>query len=143
MIDLLLRQAKLTDSIKLFDLRNHPKVREYSHNTDKISFDEHKKWFEKTMLDDSKQIFIAQEKDDFVGMVRLELIDNACLMSWAIFPEFQGRRFGKVMVNMAAKTIDCTLKAEINNNNSASMKIADHIGMKLVKKIGSVLFYEK
>jgi len=128
-----LRQAKLTDSKKLFDLRNHPKVREYSHNTDKISFDEHKKWFEKTMLDDSKQIFIAQEKDDFVGMVRLELIDNACLMSWAIFPEFQGSGFGKIMVNMAAKTIDCTLKAEINNNNSASMKIADHIGMKLVK----------
>jgi len=143
MIELLLRHAKLKDSIKIYHLRNHPKVRQSSHNTNMIKIEEHQRWFVNILLDDTKQILIAQEKDDFVGSVRLELVNNTCLISWSVSPDFQGRGIGKVMVAMAVKTVKIKIKAEIKNNNHASIKIAEYIGMKFVKKIENVFFYEK
>ena len=47
------------------------------------------------------------------------------------------------MVAMAVKTVKIKIKAEIKNNNHASIKIAEYIGMKFVKKIENVFFYEK
>ena len=108
-----------------------------------IKIEEHQRWFENILLDDTKQILIAQEKDDFVGSVRLELVNNTCLISWSVSPDFQGRGIGKVMVAMAVKTVKIKIKAEIKNNNHASIKIAEYIGMKFVKKIENVFFYEK
>ncbi len=143
MSDLLLRQAKESDSKILFDLRNHPKIRRLSHNTSSISLAEHQVWFRKVLIDNSKKVMIAQREDDFIGMVRFELIDNAYLMSWAIFPEFQGHGFGKKMVDAASKTVNGTLKAEIKQNNHISIRIAEHIGMKLTKTIGNTLFYQR
>jgi RimJ/RimL family protein N-acetyltransferase len=144
MTNLILRQANLADARQLFELRNHLKVREQSHNTDEIKFNEHKKWLEKVVLDECKQILIAEVNENFVGMVRFELVDDAYLMSWAMSPDFQGCGLGKETVKMASKTMGHdTLKAEIKQNNLASIKIAEHIGMRLIKEIKGTLFYQK
>jgi RimJ/RimL family protein N-acetyltransferase len=143
MSDLSLRQADSSDSNNLFDLRNHPQVRRHSHSPDVISLDKHQSWFQKTLLDVSKKIYIAEEEDNFIGMVRLDFIDGAYLMSWAVSPKFQGRGFGKEMVSMGSKTTGGIIKAAIKQSNKASIKIAEHIGMKLTQKIGDTLFYQK
>jgi len=140
---LLLRQAVESDSKEMFDLRNNPAIRRMSHNTRIMSFAEHRQWFSRVLTDNSKKILIAQKDSDFVGMVRLELIDNAYLMSWAISPKFQGCGFGKEMVKAASKIVDKTLRAEIKQNNHASIRIAEYIGMKLTKTIDNILFYQK
>ncbi len=143
MNELFLRKARIEDSRKVFDLRNHPEVRKHSHNTDKIDFDMHQDWFQETLLDNSRQVLIAQQGDDFVGMVRFDFIDNNYLLSWSISPKFQGRGLGKRMLNLASKTINGNLMAEIKQNNIASIKIAESIGMKLTKKKNNVLYYKK
>ncbi len=143
MNDLSLRQASTLDLQNLFDLRNHSQVREQSHDSDIISFEEHQDWFRKALENNSKQILIAQKKSDFIGMVRLDFIDGAYLMSWAVHPEFQGCGFGKEMVSIVSKTVDNTLRAEIKQDNFSSIKIAEYIGMKLINKIEGILFYQK
>lgn len=144
MSDLSLRQANLSDAKILFDLRNHPKVREKSHNTDIIDFDTHQKWLDKIVLDASKVVYIAEKEGNFIGMVRFEKINDVYLMSWAISPKFQGQGFGKEVVRHAAKTMsDDAIRAEIKQDNLASIKIAEYIGMKLIKTSGNILFYQK
>lgn len=143
MRELFLRKAQIEDSRKIFDLRNHPKVRACSHNTNKIDLDTHQDWFKKTLSDNSRQILIAQQGDNFVGMIRLDLVGKDYLLSWSIFPDSQGLGLGKRMLNLASKTIDGNLMAEIKQNNIASIKIAESIGMKLTKKKNDVLYYQK
>ena len=143
MSDLVLRKAIDLDVSFLFNLRNHPIVRVQSHNTNKISYSEHVKWFKETISDNSTQIFIAQEEDALVGMVRFDIINGINLMSWAVCPEFQGKGFGKEMVFMASKTVNSLISAEIKQNNYASIKIAEDLGMDLVKTVGKTLFYQK
>jgi RimJ/RimL family protein N-acetyltransferase len=142
MNDLLLRQAQISDSRKIFDLRNHPQVRRCSHNINKIDFDAHQDWFKKALSDKSKHILIAQRKEDFIGMVRFDLIDNDYLLSWNISPQFQGRGFGKSMLSIASKTINGNFKAEIKKNNIASIRVAEYIGMKLTKQTNDILYYQ-
>lgn len=144
MSDLKLRQADLTDAQLLFDLRNHPEVRRQSNNVSEIDFDSHKKWFEAVMLDQSKQVLIAEKCRQPVGMVRFEQKGGAYLMSWAVFPRLHGQGMGKEMLKCAVKSMDNnTLMAEIKYDNLASIKIAEHIGMALVKKTGDVLLYQR
>jgi spore coat polysaccharide biosynthesis protein SpsF len=142
MSELLLRQAQISDSRKIFDLRNHPQVRRYSHNINEIDFDVHQDWFEKALSDKSKHILIAQRESDFIGIVRFDLIGNDYLLSWSVSPEFQGRGFGKSMLCIASRTINGNFKAEIKKNNIASIKIAEFIGMKLTKQINDILYYQ-
>lgn len=135
-----LRQANVSDEKMLFNLRNHPQVREQSHNTNKILFDKHQKWFKKTILNNSNQILIAEKEN----MVRFEKINDTYLMSWAISPEFQGCGFGKEIVKYAIQRVEGKIvRAEIKQNNIASIKIAESIGMELTKTVGNTLFYQK
>jgi len=143
MSDLFIRKASELDVFFLFHLRNHSMAREQSHNTNEISYIEHDKWFKKTISDNSTKIFIAQEEDALVGMVRFDIINGINLMSWAVCPEFQGKGFGKEMVFMASKTVNSLISAEIKQNNYASIKIAEDLGMDLVKTVGKTLFYQK
>ena len=76
-------------------------------------------------------------------MVRFDIINGINLMSWAVCPEFQGKGFGKEMVFMASKTVNSLISAEIKQNNYASIKIAEDLGMDLVKTVGKTLFYQK
>ena len=139
-----LRRANLLDVRVLFDLRNHPKIREQSINTSKISLDQHKKWFNKVMLDGSKKILIAEKGESFIGMIRFEKTNDSHLISWAISSEFQGQGLGKELVGNAVKRMnEDSLIAKIKKKNIASIKIAEHIGMKLTKEAKGMLFYQK
>lgn len=144
MSGLKLRQASLSDARVLFTLRNHPQVREQSHNTEKLRFSDHQKWLENFLEDRAKCILIAEEDGYFIGMVRFEKAEDAYLMSWAISPEVQGQGFGKVVVSDAIDIMDGDVfSAEIKQNNFASIKIAEYIGMQLIKESKGVLFYQK
>ncbi|MDC0430862.1 GNAT family N-acetyltransferase [Candidatus Thioglobus sp.] len=145
MRNLTLRQANSADAKRLFELRNHPQIREQSHNSNIIDFDEHQAWIDKVVLDESKAICIVEDdNDNFIGMVRFELIDHMYLMSWVVSPKFQGHGFGKKMVKMASQEMNHgPLRAEIKKNNAASVKIAEYIGMRLIKEIEGTLFYQK
>ena len=139
-----LRPANLSDMWFLFDLRNHPAVRKYSNNTDEIDPKNHQKWFEAVLLDRSKQIFIADRGGQLVGMVRFEKVDNTYLMSWAVSPEVHGQGMGKDMLKNAVELMaGCQLAAEIKEDNLASIKIAEFVGMMRVKKIKDTLLYQK
>jgi len=144
MSDLKLRPASSLDIKVLFDLRNHPKVRKHSNNIGEISIDTHQKWFNKVILDKSKQILIAERGGIFIGMVRFERVDGAYLMSWAVSPEFQAQGLGKKIVgaavNMMGKNI---FTAKIKKNNFSSIKIAEYIGMELTKETNGILLYQK
>lgn len=144
MSDIKLRQANLLDAKSLFDLRNHPSVRQQSNNVAEMDIDEHQRWFDAVMLSHSRKILIAEQGGKFVGMVRFDCLDDSCRMSWAIMPGIQGQGLGKQMLKMAIEQMkERTLSAEIKHNNFASIKIAEYVGMKLIKQTQDILFYQK
>jgi len=143
MSDIKLRQANPLDAKSLFDLRNHPAVRQQSNNAAEIDIYEHQRWFDAVMSNRSRQILIAEQGEKFVGMVRFDCLDDSCRMSWAIIPKTQGQGLGKQMLKMAIEQMKgCTLSAEIKHNNFASIKIAEYVGMKLIKQTRDILLYQ-
>jgi len=144
MSNLVLRPANQSDVKFLFDLRNHPEVRRRSNNSDEIDFKTHCQWFDKVMLDRSKQILIAEQDVQFVGMVRFEKIDGAHLMSWAVSPRMHGQSVGKNMLKIAVESMgNHRLVAEIKEDNLASIRIAEFVGMARVGKTKDTLLYQK
>ena len=141
---LILRDANITDLERLFKLRNHPQIRRQSHTADEIDFNEHQAWFNRVLLDQFKIIRIAENDNNFVGVVRFELINDAYLVSWAVLPKYQGHGFGKKIVKIASQEMgDSMLRAEVKKSNLASIKIAEYVGMKLIRQTDNILFYQK
>lgn len=127
-----LNLATFEDMLFLFDLRNHPEVRRQSANQEIISLETHKAWYKDSLIKVDRYIYIFGSEEVSVGMGRADKNDDAYELSWAIHPDFQGKGFGKSLVNsLINKHSPCL--ARIRKDNSASLHIAKKCGLKIHK----------
>lgn len=141
--DIILRPACLSDAENLLILKNHPEIKKQSHDQRIIKFDEHIKWMTDTLKDPGKSIWIIEKDEEFVGVIRDELVDSIHLLTYAIMPRFQGYGIGKQALKQRVQMLDKSYMVEIKKNNIASIKMVEYIGMKKVKEEGNILYYKK
>lgn len=67
-----LRVAEEIDSRKIFEWRNHPRIRESSRNSDVISWENHQKWFFSVTSDPNRILVIGYKRDLPIGVVRFD-----------------------------------------------------------------------
>ncbi|MGY5871401.1 MAG: GNAT family N-acetyltransferase [Candidatus Thorarchaeota archaeon] len=130
-----IRSAEEDDCRFLFDLRNHPTVREASFNTDEILFDQHKAWFEKTLKDSNTIIFVGlDDSEERYGMVRFTKDGNKATISIAISPSIHGEGYGTSILKEGCGLFLSQEKevheiiAEIKKSNVASMRAFSKAG---------------
>ncbi len=139
--ELKLHPALLEDCELLFIWRNDPFTREMSHTTTEITRDDHNSWFEKTLNDPARKIYIAEEFGKAVGTVRTELKNGKCLLSWTVSPQARGKGVGKRMVALLVNSVKEAIVAEVKKENVASARIAEYAGLKLEREENGVFFY--
>lgn len=66
------RVAREADSEKIFEWRNHPRIRESSRNSDVIAWESHQKWFLPMCSDPARILVIGYRRDQPVGVVRFD-----------------------------------------------------------------------
>jgi len=110
----------------IYDWRNHPTTRQYSGDTNEITFENHSKWFDTKLQDPKSLIFIAQVDNTEIGVIRFDHGENGLIVSLYLSPDHHGYGYGAPILLAGIKTLKekgltpITLIAKIFEINKAS-----------------------
>ena len=129
-----LRRADREDVELFFRWVNEPAVRENSFNTETILWENHQKWFETALADDSVRIYVLMQDSIPVGQVRLVFEDSKWQISYSIVSAYRGQGYGKIILQLAENELikdghaGDNLFAEVKADNIASQRIFIRLG---------------
>lgn len=138
-----LRKATFDDWELLLNWRNDDNTRKNFHNTLEVDENIHKNWLRSVLLNTERPLFIVIENDCPVGMVRADFDRSSLVyeLSWTVAPYARGRGIGCKMVMLLMNKLTGCKRAEIKKDNLSSIKIAEFVGMKLLKEDKNILYY--
>jgi RimJ/RimL family protein N-acetyltransferase len=85
----------MTDQDMVFRWRNDPFVVAQGSFHRGVGWEEHKAWFEKTILGNSRRMFIVLDREDPIGQIRFDRKDlRECVVSVYLLQAFTGRGLG-------------------------------------------------
>ncbi|MCR4831648.1 MAG: GNAT family N-acetyltransferase [Pseudobutyrivibrio sp.] len=126
--DFYLRQANSEDMMLLFDWVNEKTVRENSFSTDMISIDKHKEWFQKSLQNKDRFIYILMKDDLPLGQIRFDVSDEEAEIDYSIDKAYRNKGIGNIIISLGIERItkDCnrvkTIVAKVKGTNAYSQK---------------------
>jgi RimJ/RimL family protein N-acetyltransferase len=124
-----LRKATHNDWKILLDWRNDPTTKENSFNQDKISLKTHRLWFNDSLLNFQRNIYILEDNLTPVGSIRSDnILHNQYLLSWSIAPNQRGKGYGNKILEIYLQDKTGKFIAEIKPENIASIKMVQKNG---------------
>lgn len=128
-----LRSARPEDNELVFRINNAPETRRVSRNTDPIPWDDHKLWYQRRLADPSVFMWIIEEHDKPVGVVRIEPEESANVISIALSQEAQGRGVGSAAIRIACARLhshagEAVVRAYIKPDNTRSLRAFERAG---------------
>lgn len=132
------RTVNSSDVHLLFKWVNDPEVRDNAFNSEKISFDSHKLWFNNRLQHNDCEIMIFENvQNTAIGQVRIELKNNFWLIDYSVDKSFRGLGVGTSMIKQIIEYhTDYTFKALVKNFNISSKKVFENLNFKK-NEIGS------
>lgn len=121
-----MRPATQEDAAFLYELRNHPKVRDVSNSTAEIIWEDHVAWLVDAITSGRQKIYIGMDHGEKVGVVRFTVDDDGpSIVSLTVAPSHHGRGIGKTILSQGIdqfKEISGNdILATIRNDNFASI----------------------
>lgn len=143
-----IRKAEKEDCKDLFDWRNDETTVRMSHNISSISWEEHKTWFNNTLNNINKRIYICEDDMNFskIGVVRFDMKHNFALISINLSPNMRGKGKSAPCIEASIKKFkqSCpgvgSIHAEVKKENLISAKLFSKCGFEL-HKIEKNMFY--
>lgn len=126
---LYLRKATIGDMDLLFKWANDPVVRENSFNTNTISYDVHKRWFDSIMNDPSVLQYIMMDNDIPIGQIRLKVHGDEAEIGYSVAKEYRKKGYGHEILRLMADRIrkdNLAIKrlvAKVKPDNTASNRL--------------------
>ena len=129
-----LRLVEEGDAQVLFDWRMDPATRRNAKNTGEFDFESHLQWFNASLADPERTIFIAQDEvGNKLGQVRFDRDGGMALIGIVVSPEMRGKGIGTELLQTGCQlylkqsNVDFLL-AEIKTDNLASITIFENAG---------------
>ena len=124
-----LRKATFNDWKILLDWRNDPTTRKNSFETGEVSEQTHKLWFNDSLLNPNRSIYILEDNFTSVGSIRSDLHwNNQSVLSWSIAPDQRGKGYGTKILEIYLQNKKGKFIAEIKPRNIASIKMVEKNG---------------
>lgn len=136
-----LRPAQQADARQIWSWANEPIVRAASFNSDAISWEDHRRWFEDRLSDPKTLILIGANKDDTpIGQVRFAVEADEATISVMVTGEQQGQGYGTALIDLGAaylfhRTDVRVISAYIKVDNSASSRAFEKAGFTYVSDV--------
>lgn len=121
--------AGLKDSRRVWEIRSHPICRQYSGNSEVISFANHQPWFKEKYFSrrDNYCFVLDNAKGKVLGYCRLDFDDanGYYIISIAIDPDMRSRGLGHLLLSKTLRQFigKKEIFAEIQKENIPSMKL--------------------
>ena len=136
-----IRKVKAEDCKDLFKWRNDKTTIKMSHNSHEIPWNEHKKWFNATINDSNKLIFICEDSFNYskIGVVRFDINKDNAFISINLSPIMRGKGKSSLCLNASVNKFIklfpdvLSIHAEVKKENIVSSKLFIKCGFKLYK----------
>ena len=149
-MELELVKASKYHSTFVWEWRNDEVSRKMFKNQNYVTWKDHNEWFEKSLLNSKRIMYVGILNENPVGIVRFDMSNykiDECFVSINISPSYRGRGIGKIMLK---KSIICLmnsykeisiLKAEVKNKNLASHKLFINCEFKISFENDDLIIY--
>lgn len=145
-----IRTTKQTseDCKLVFSLSSDPLVRDCSFNTKPIEYEQHCKWFEKTVIDKNTLFFLIFDDGNFVGQIRFNRESEhstECVISLSITKEYRGKHIAGKFLELGIDELKKnwynirSVVAEVKDENTASNALFLREGFELVSKVNTYM----
>lgn len=131
-----IRFANSEDSGSIYNWRNNELSREMFLENDAVVFEEHTKWFNDSLENKKRKLYIGEVNNKKIGICRFDTNDkeSSAEVSINMNPEMRslglGKRFLFQCIEDYLTKHDHELIAKIKSKNEASLKIFDYVGFK-------------
>ncbi|EIW90272.1 GCN5-like N-acetyltransferase [Alishewanella agri BL06] len=139
----LLRLANMADADRLLHWRNDADTRRFSLNPELVTEQQHRHWLEKSLSNPKRRLFIAEYNGQPVGTVRVDSTAESHLISWTLATEYRGKGLAKAMVKLLVDQLTGKIVAEIRPSNIASIRVAEHAGLKYQCTENGIMYFVK
>ncbi|OOF45500.1 UDP-4-amino-4,6-dideoxy-N-acetyl-beta-L-altrosamine N-acetyltransferase [Rodentibacter trehalosifermentans] len=84
---MILRELSNTDLEEILAIRNHDEIRKYMFNTQLISLEQHKEWFQRYLQDNSKITLLGvDEQANIIGVLNINfLTSDRKIVDWGFY----------------------------------------------------------
>ena len=124
--ELVFRMATEADLYKYYEWANDAEVRSNSFSTEKITIENHSKWFLSKLESKECYFYLFLYKGEFAGQVRIYKSNNETVIGISIDKNYRGNSLSKQMLLEASNSYflkhpTSTIVAYIKENNKASL----------------------
>lgn len=111
----------------IYKMVNDPDTRKNSFNSNLIKYDEHCKWFKKSLNDKNRIMYILKMGDLEIGQIRLDVENTKATISYSIKKEFRGNGYANKILNLIQLEMEkrkeiTILEGLVKKDNIASRK---------------------
>ncbi len=124
------RSIQKEDCLKIFEIANDDEVRKNSFNSDKIPLEDHKKWFNNILKDDSVKFHVLEYENELIGQLRLDFDEKYPVISISLNKKYRGLGLSKVLLAKGLELLDGKVIAYIKKENSRSISFFKSMGFK-------------
>lgn len=150
-MELFLRKANLLDKKITFRWLNDETVRQNSFSHEKTSYEDHESWFEKTLKNENRSLFICMNFMMPVGQIRLDYTsEDRAVISYMVDEHSRGEGNGLKMLRLIEREAlkkcpnGLTLVGEVIPGNTASERTFENAGyVKSKESSDECLVFEK
>lgn len=131
-----IRRAAPEDCDSVYEWRNAEETRRYIFNTDVITLDSHRDWYNRTLSNPSRILLIGERDHKPVGVLRYDISGSEALISVYLVPGTQGQGVGSQLIYCGSTWIRenypqlRVVNAEIFRENIASLRAFESAGYK-------------
>lgn len=136
-----IRLAAKDDCLNVFQLSNMDYVRAHSFNKEKIVWEDHIQWFARAIADESIKFYIIEDTD-FIGQVRLNIVNNIALISISILKEFQHKGIAYSALKKIIAENEYQYLAQVEKDNLPSITLFERLGFVRRKEEENYFEYE-
>jgi L-amino acid N-acyltransferase YncA len=143
-----IRLATSDDARDIWEWRNDDVTKKMSINTGAISWDVHIKWYEKTLLDDGRYIYIGCLGGDKIGVCifNVNVDRNSAEVSINLNPKYRNRGLSHQLLAEAIKIFlhekNISLVATIKKINKSSERCFLRVGFVFDREDGEFGYYK-
>lgn len=132
-----IREATENDTSIIFDWANNSETRKNSFSSAPIKWDEHIHWFKRKLGDASCKVYILENNENSIGVVRFE-INETTIIGVTVAPDYRGMGFGDEIIKIACKTYwrinPAPILAYIKKGNIASQRVFEKAGFSFLRE---------
>lgn len=124
-----IREANINDSLKLFEWRNHKKIKSSSRSSASITWTDHQLWIAMVLADKDRALLIGEVDDIPMGVVRFDIEGATAIVSIYLSPEGIFRGQGHNLLFKAEEWLKehhtgvNIIEAEVLGENAASQRL--------------------